>query len=606
MITNVRRVESSGDIQRYVRYTIAPEKDKKNKHYIHGERTLSIESDYIDVGLDVERNRTSHEVTDQLMQWNEEKRAGKKPPASPAMAGVISFSSSDTAKFMSTDKDGNEYLDHQKIIKVAREAVGETMGYDRPMYFALHGDKKHLHVHFVASMIDSQGKVYDRSYQLDDQGNKTKNAKGKYIKVRDYRLWEITNEHLEAKYDLEKVEHRVAFKSQGDHRRTDSIRPTNAAVHLAERGELAPSLDLAARLELSYNECNKQFDKFLELTKQHGIQIKPNMNSSNVNGLSFFIDGMTIDKEGNKHYLSGSKMGNKYKWAKLSKELNYEHERDYPKLAELKATAGANASTIGTSERVASITHNINKSAEGTNYQIEGSRSEQSNEPSQRTDLNTNKSKRINPTSDNTREVIKEHKPSGFGNEYYEENANSKPDSNIPSYLSDGPSFSSSSKTIEEERTTRTSTTSSTDSTLNAFTDDAAQVNNQAFLLFRERTLRGFVSKGFTREQSVEMFDQEQARHRKLVVQSEKPHAETWTPDKGLDKRLAAASSKNEPDDSMDDPAGRLKQASKNAGYDYESETGKFLKQKGYNSETGKPEKGKGGSGSGNDDCNCQ
>ena len=591
MITNVRRVESSGDIQRYVRYTIAPEKDKKNKHYIHGERTLSIESDYIDVGLNVERNRTSHDVTNQLMQWNEEKRAGKKQPASPAMAGVISFGSSDTAKFMSTDKDGNEYLDHQKIIKVAREAVGETMGYDRPMYFALHGDKKHLHVHFVASMVDSHGKIWDGSTMTNEEGKK--------VKVRDFRQWEITNEKLEIKHGLERVTHRKAMEHEGEHRQSQIKRPSNAVVHLANKGEIAPSLDLAGRLDYAYKNCNKQFDGFIELSKQIGLDIKPNMSETKINGLSFSIEGMD-------GFTKASDLGNKYKWAKLSKELNYEHERDYPKLAELKATAGANASTIGTSERVASITHNINKSAEGTNYQIEGSRSEQSNEPSQRTDLNTNKSKRINPTSDNTREVIKEHKPSGFGNEYYEENANSKPDSNIPSYLSDGPSFSSSSKTIEEERTTRTSTTSSTDSTLNAPTDDAAQVNNQAFLLFRERTLRGFVSKGFTREQSEEMFDQEQARHQKLVVQSEKPHAETWTPDKGLDKRLAAASSKNEPDDSMDDPAGRLKQASKNAGYDYESETGKFLKQKGYNSETGKPEKGKGGSGSGNDDCNCQ
>lgn len=593
MITNVRRVKSPGDIQRYIRYTIAPEMDKKNKHYIHGERTLSIESDYLDVGLDVERNRTSHEITDQLMQWNEDKRAGKNAPASPAMAGVISFSSSDTSKFMSTDKDGKQYLDHQKIIKVAREAVGETMGYDRPMYFALHGDKKHLHVHFVASMVDSHGKVFDRSYQLDEQGNKTKNAKGKYIKVRDYRLWEITNEHLEAKYDLEKVEHRIAFKDQGDHRLTDSIRPTNAAVHLAERGELAPSLELAARLERSYNECNKQFDKFIELTEQHGIQIRPNMNATNVNGLSFFIDGMTIDEDGNKHYLSGSKMGNKYKWAKLSKELNYEHERDYPKLAELKATAGANAPTIGTIERVASITHNINKSAEGTNYPIESSRSEQSNKPSQRTDLDANESKRINTTSNHAREVIKEYKPSGFRSEYYEENANFKPDSNIPSYLSDGPSFPSSTKTIEEERANRTSTTSSVDSTLNASTDDAAQVTNQAFIQFRERTLRGFMSKGFTLEQSEEMFDQEHAQSQKIVVQSEKSHAETWTPDKGLNERIAAASASNKSvaADSTEDPAGHLQRAAK---------------AKGFDATTGTIDNNKAKGGSGNDDWNCK
>lgn len=549
MITNVRRIKSSGDIQRYVRYTIAPEDEQSNEHYVFGERTLELESDYIDIGLDVERNRTSHEITDQIMQWNEEKRAGKKAPASPALAGVIALSIKDTEQLYSTNQHGVRYLDRKRALEIAREAIGETMGYDRPIYLALHGDKEHLHIHFVAGIVDSHGKIWDGSTMTNEEGKK--------VKVRDFRQWEITNEKLEIKHGLERVTHRKAMEHEGEHRQSQIKRPSNAVVHLANKGEIAPSLDLAGRLDYAYKNCNKQFDGFIELSKQIGLNIKPNMSETKINGLSFSIEGMD-------GFTKASDIGNKYKWAKLSKELNYEHERDYPKLAELKATAGANASTIGTSERFASITHNINKSAEGTNYQIEGSRSEQSNEPSQRTDLNTNKSKRINPTSDNTREVIKEHKPSGFGNEYYEENANSKPDSNIPSYLSDGPSFSSRSKTIQEERTTRTSTTSSTDSTLNAPTDDAAQVNNQAFLLFRERTLRGFVSKGFTREQSVEMFDQEQARHRKLVVQSEKPHAETWTPDKGINERLAAASASNksEPTEQSD-------------GTDYEKELGK-------------------------------
>lgn len=41
MITNVRQVKSSGDIQRYVRYTIAPEEEQNNENYIFGEKNTS-------------------------------------------------------------------------------------------------------------------------------------------------------------------------------------------------------------------------------------------------------------------------------------------------------------------------------------------------------------------------------------------------------------------------------------------------------------------------------------------------------------------------------------------------------------------------------------
>lgn len=581
MITNVRRVESSGDIQRYVRYTIAPEKDKNNKHYIHGERTLSIESDYIDVGLDVERNRTSHEVADQLMQWNEEKRAGKKPPASPAMAGVISFSSSDTAKFMSTDKDGNEYLDHQKIIKVAREAVGETMGYYRPMYFALHGDKKHLHVHFVASMVDSHGKIWDGSTMTNEEGKK--------VKVRDFRQWEITNEKLEIKHGLERVTHRKAMEHKGEHRQSQIKRPSNAVVHLASKGEIAPSLDLAGRLELAYTQCNKRFDRFIELTEQYGIMVKPNMSASKVNGLSFSIDGMDS-------FTKASELGNRYKWTKLQKELNYEHERDFTKLAELKDRASTTReSNIGTIisveeiERLSRISTGIDEAAASFR-------------------LATN----IRPAAIDNEEIGQvnspEHKsPTAFDSTSLQKSSSINEHRKYSNLESDtvpntGPQFEPTKSTkLNDSKNGAVEQKRRNEQSVVAVDSQETEVASR-----RERTLRSFMSKGFTREQSVEMFDQEQARHQKLVVQSEKPHAETWTPDKGLNERLAAASSKNEPDDSMDDPAGRLKQASKNAGYDYESGTGKFLKQKGYNSETGKPEKGKGGSGSGNDDCNCQ
>ena len=375
MITNVRRVKSSGDIQRYVRYTIAPEEEQNHKDYVFGERTLELESDYIDIGLDVERNRTSHEITDQIMQWNDEKRAGKKQPASPALAGVIAFSINDTDKLYTTTQHGVRYLDRKRAIQIARENLGETMGYDRPMFLSLHGDKDHLHVHFVVGIVDSQGKIWDGSTMTNDQGEK--------VKVRDYRQWEITNEKLEIKYGLERVSHRKAFEHEGEHRQAQIKRPSNAVVHLANKGEIAPSLDLAGRLDYAYSNCDKQFDKFLELSEQVGLTIKPNMGTTKVNGLSFSIDGMDI-------FIKASDLGNKYKWTKLAKDLNYEHERDFTKLAELKATASTDRPDIAasrTNQRITIIADNLNAATEaaklGTNLQPEQQYPGTSYEPSQ-------------------------------------------------------------------------------------------------------------------------------------------------------------------------------------------------------------------------------
>lgn len=333
MITNVHRAKAASDIQRYIRYTIAPKKNKTNEHYQPGERLLSVESDNFLLGSNIQYNKTSHKVTDEFIKWNTEKRNNRPQPKSPAVLGVISFSEADTEKFYSTKEDGTKYLDHQKIIDIAREAVAVTMGGNRLMYFALHGDTKTLHVHFAATMVDSQGKIYD--------GSKMVNEDGKKVSVRDFRQWEITNEGLEQKYGLDRVEHRKAFEHEGEHRQTQVARLSNQVKHLLEKGEIAPSLDLATELDFAYTNCNKQFDKFLELTQERGIRIKPNMNETKINGFAFAIG----DMDG---YIKASDLGNRYKWAKLSKDLNYDNTRDFTACANLKASAERIISTPGT------------------------------------------------------------------------------------------------------------------------------------------------------------------------------------------------------------------------------------------------------------------
>lgn len=340
MITNIHRAKTASDVQRYVRYTLAPKEEKENENYKAGERVLDIDTQYISIGPDVEHNATSHDVTNQIIEWNKEHRPGKNAPKCPALLGEFSFTKADKEQFYIESHTGERYIDTDKVLAVCKKAIGMTMSDDRPMFLSVHGDTECLHVHFAAAMVDSHGKIWDGSTLTDEHGNKTK--------VRDYRQWELTNEKLEIEYGLDRVQHRKAMMHEGEHRQSQVKRPSNAEVHLLkDKGIISGSMDLAGRLEDAYNTSNKQFDKFLELAEQYRIRIKPNMSTTKVNGLSFAID----DMDG---FIKASDLGNKYKWSKLEKELNYEHSRDFQKLAELKDRASANRPVVETSINTAS------------------------------------------------------------------------------------------------------------------------------------------------------------------------------------------------------------------------------------------------------------
>ena len=317
MITNVQSAGTLGDIQRYVRYTIAPEKDQTHPEYKHGERTLGVESDNIDMDFELDRNKSSHKVANQITEWNREHRQGNARPSKPALFGNISFSPEDTKQFMCTSTQGiKKYLDVKKVLAVARQAVVNTMGSNRPIYLCAHGDTEHLHVHFVVGLVNDQGQIWNGT-----KGEKT------------FRTWEKTNEGLEIEHGLKRVQHRKAFIKEGEHREAPLERLRNSEIHLANKGELSLLADLQGRLEESHKAANGNFGKFLDEVKAHGIRISPNMSSTKVDGLSFSLD--------NEPYIKGSAVGSKYKWSKLAKGLNYDSERDYSKLAELKERENA-------------------------------------------------------------------------------------------------------------------------------------------------------------------------------------------------------------------------------------------------------------------------
>lgn len=535
MITNVHRANASGDIQRYIRYTIAPDKDQKSEHYKHGERTLSIEGTNLFVGVGVERNKTSHDITNQILKWNEDKRAGRSQPKSPALLGVVSFTENDTNQFYSTSKRGVEFLDLQKVMTVGKEMIGETMGYDRPMFLSAHGDKHCLHIHFATSLVNSKGQIWDGSILTDEHGNKKK--------VRDFRQWEITNEKLEVKYGLDRVEHRKAFEHQGEHRQSQVARPSNASIHLAEKGILSPSLELSERLELAYNGCNKQFDKFLELAEQNGVHIKPNMNDTKVNGLSFSTDNMD-------NFIKASDLGNKYKWAKLSKELNYDSSRDHQKLADLKNTGTNNQrpaikATVEI-ERLARITEELAETIrheQGVNVSDNGispslgheDRNELARPSSVPQEVTGQRaSNREDGRSENTRTTSTDNRHIAASLDSVGGSPSYQPSSSIRYVESVKQSIQSatddnSGNGFNEQTVGQTGTGRSNEQPVATVDLQEDKVKR------RERSITNLMTKGgMTREQAENAYNDEQKLAEKRAL--EKENASVWTPDKQTNK----------------------------------------------------------------------
>ena len=154
MITNVQRAESIGDIQRYIRYTIAPDKDNKNENYMYGERTLEIETDNINLDSNIDRNKSSHNIANQISKFNRDYRKGKKKPAKPAVFGSISFSHDDTKKFMSKSSIAGQpdYLDRRKVLAIARQNIVKTMGGNRPIYLC-YTEIKNIYMFILWSVL---------------------------------------------------------------------------------------------------------------------------------------------------------------------------------------------------------------------------------------------------------------------------------------------------------------------------------------------------------------------------------------------------------------------------------------------------------------------
>lgn len=102
-------------------------------------------------------------------------------------------------------------------------------------------------------------------------------------------------------------------------------------------GESPPRLVLQQVIDEALND-NPDVHDFTERLFIAGVTVKPNIASTGrVNGLAFDLNGITF---------SGSKLGKKYGWSQLQKQIDYNPERDNSLLKRLKEAAQKNDEII--------------------------------------------------------------------------------------------------------------------------------------------------------------------------------------------------------------------------------------------------------------------
>lgn len=281
-------------VSAYANYMVSA---KDHPDAIKGERVLLVQSDGMvspavpDPSSSKDCRAFARSIAQKHEQWIEEVRDGKPAPKSWFQSGSISFSEADS-----------KGLTPQQALDITREAVVEVMGADRPVLYAVHGDTDCLHVHFLASSVDSKGRIYAKPY--------------------DFREWERSMEKLEIKYELERVIQRKALAD--DPRREIKIKaPSRAELEIAvKEGTPSPKM-LALDVLNRAKEQARTMTEFMDAVEANeGYEIVPGSGTEKIAGYKLRCpDGVMI---------KGSDFGKSYSWGGIVKGgITYEQDRDF-------------------------------------------------------------------------------------------------------------------------------------------------------------------------------------------------------------------------------------------------------------------------------------
>ncbi|MGO0308740.1 relaxase/mobilization nuclease domain-containing protein [Endozoicomonas acroporae] len=264
------------------------------------ERVLHIETDLANPILITDSPKASAQsFIREVVDWNQRNRPGKKAQQSQWEHRVISFHPSDSQK-----------LNAHTACKIARESLGIVAHGQRPSLFVVHGDTAHLHVHMLYGSVDQTGKIHNPH--------------------QDFRMWEQAMEQLEIKYDLYRVDKRLACADRDSTRMPDGTNPKKSEYRMTQRtGEPSCKQRLRRLLDEAIGDSKssppeQQFARFLAGLQSKKIGVSANIQSTGrVAGLRLHYG--IFSKKG----IKASALGKAYSWNQLAKRAGFEHNSPF-------------------------------------------------------------------------------------------------------------------------------------------------------------------------------------------------------------------------------------------------------------------------------------
>ena len=234
-----------------------------------------------------------------------------------------------------------EDLSNAAMIQIGQDYLQDS-GFTQHQYIMFrHHDAAHPHLHILVNRIGYDGKVLSDS--------------------NDFARCEGILRRLEKKYNLaEVISSRQARERAMTKNEMEMMKRTNdPSVKMWLQTTIKKALE---------DNPGMTAQEFIKVLESRGINVLFNQASTGyVSGVSYCYDGFLV---------TGSKLGNDFKWTTIKNRINYEQERDCAAIHE--ASLSTTTNTIHTGKGSdndrgdRTTTHEISKRAEGLPLILEG------------------------------------------------------------------------------------------------------------------------------------------------------------------------------------------------------------------------------------------
>ena len=224
--------------------------------------------------------------------------------------------------FSKDEKPSN--LTNSKLLDIAVDYM-IAMGYDDNQYLIVrHHDADHPHVHLLANRIRYDGSV------VSDSNNYRKSLSVLRKLEEQYNLISLAQNNI----GLKKQHKQVASERRNEltaelyrertpepnNRETQRSLTKNEIEKAVRTGIPSDKSLLQALLEPIIYQKHQSLQDFIKLCEQAGISLLFNQASTGrISGITYFINDFKI---------KGQALGNRFKWAELTKFIDYEQDRD--------------------------------------------------------------------------------------------------------------------------------------------------------------------------------------------------------------------------------------------------------------------------------------